>query len=153
MARSLTDETMLSFEQLVNLIGQAHAELTAEASDRLIEADVSRTEARELRRYRRFYLAYPQIRESVSPELTSQFLRLRASNEIRESVTPVLGGRHSLTNLSLTHFVELIAIHDPLKRAFYETECLRGYWSVRELKRQIASHYYVRSGFSCRSIS
>lgn len=188
MERAQSADHLLSFEHLVNLIGQAHAELTAEASravntsltlrnwligfhiveyeqrgtdraqygdklvemlsDRLIEAGVNRTEARELRRYRRFYLTYPQIRESVSPELTSHFLRLRASDEIRESVTPVLGGRHLLTNLSFTHFVELIAIHDPLKRAFYETECLRGYWSVRELKRQIASHYYERSGLS-----
>ena len=35
-----------------------------------------------------------------------------------------------------------------LKRAFYEIECLRGNWSVRELKRQIASLYFERSGLS-----
>ena len=37
-------------------------------SDRLILAGVSRAEARELRRYRQFYLTYPQIRESLTPE-------------------------------------------------------------------------------------
>jgi predicted nuclease of restriction endonuclease-like (RecB) superfamily len=31
---------------------------------------------------------------------------------------------------------------------FYEVECIRGNWSVRELKRQITSLYYERSGLS-----
>jgi predicted nuclease of restriction endonuclease-like (RecB) superfamily len=31
---------------------------------------------------------------------------------------------------------------------FYEIECIRGNWSVRELKRQINSLYYERSGLS-----
>ena len=50
--------------------------------------------------------------------------------------------------LSFTHLVELLAIEDPLKRAFYEIECIRGNWSVRALKRQIATLYYERSGLS-----
>ena len=41
-----------------------------------------------------------------------------------------------------------MAIDDALKRSFYETECIRGNWSVRELKRQIASLYFERSGLS-----
>jgi len=51
-------------------------------------------------------------------------------------------------SLSFSHFAELIAIDDTLKRAFYEIECIRGNWSVRELKRQIGSLYYERSGLS-----
>jgi len=39
-------------------------------------------------------------------------------------------------------------VEDPLKRAFYEIECIGGNWSVRALKRQIASLYYERSGLS-----
>ena len=50
--------------------------------------------------------------------------------------------------LSFTHLVELIAIDDPLKRAFYEIECIRGNWSVRQLKRQIATLYFERLGLS-----
>ena len=61
----------------------------------------------------------------------------------RESINPVL-----LKRLSFSHFVELIKINDPLKRQFYETECMQGIWSVRELKRQIASQYYERSALS-----
>ena len=50
--------------------------------------------------------------------------------------------------MSFSHLAELIAIDDPLKRAFYEIECIRGNWSVRALKRQIATLYFERSGFS-----
>jgi predicted nuclease of restriction endonuclease-like (RecB) superfamily len=69
---------------------------------------------------------------------------------IRESATPELGvnGKTILERLSFTHLAELITIDDPIKRAFYEIECIRGNWSVRELKRQIASLFYERSGLS-----
>ena len=59
--------------------------------------------------------------------------------------------------LSYTHFVQLLPIEDPLERAFYEIECMKGVWSTRELKRQIDSGYFTRSGLSrdkesrCRS--
>lgn len=39
-------------------------------------------------------------------------------------------------------------IENPVKRAFYEMETIRGCWSVKELERQIASLYYERSGLS-----
>ena len=39
-------------------------------------------------------------------------------------------------------------LDDSLKRTFYEIECIRGNWSVRELKRQIGSLYFERSGLS-----
>ena len=35
---------------------------------------------------------------------------------------------------------------DPMARFFYETECIKGTWSVRELRRQIATNLYFRSG-------
>ena len=42
----------------------------------------------------------------------------------------------------------IVDIDDVFKRVFYEIECIRGNWSVRELKRQINSLYYERSGLS-----
>lgn len=42
----------------------------------------------------------------------------------------------------------MIKIEDPLKKAFYEIECVKGTWSVRELQRQIESLYFERSGLS-----
>ena len=53
-----------------------------------------------------------------------------------------------LSALSYTHFEQLLAIADATKRSFYEIECIQGNWSVRELKRQINSLYYERSGLS-----
>jgi predicted nuclease of restriction endonuclease-like (RecB) superfamily len=50
--------------------------------------------------------------------------------------------------LSFSHIVELVKVDDELKRAFYEIECAKGVWSVRELKRQIESLYFERSGLS-----
>lgn len=50
--------------------------------------------------------------------------------------------------VSYTHFVELIRLDEPLKRLFYELECIKGTWSVKELKRQIGSLLYERTGLS-----
>lgn len=50
--------------------------------------------------------------------------------------------------LPWTHFIELIRLDDPLKRAFYEMEARRSRWSVRELKRQIGSLLFERVGLS-----
>jgi len=61
---------------------------------------------------------------------------------------PGLNPARLLQTLSFTHIVELIKIDDPLKRAFYEIECVKGTWSTRELQRQIESLYFERSGLS-----
>ena len=50
--------------------------------------------------------------------------------------------------LTFSHFVELLRLDDPLQRAFYEIECVKGGWSVRELKRQIGSLLFERLGLS-----
>jgi predicted nuclease of restriction endonuclease-like (RecB) superfamily len=53
-----------------------------------------------------------------------------------------------IPKLSWTHWIELLQVEDPWKRAFYENECLNGTWSVRQLKRQIGSLLYERTGLS-----
>ena len=50
--------------------------------------------------------------------------------------------------LSFTHIVRILHVEEPLQRAFYAVEAMRGPWSVRELQRQIDSNYYERSGWS-----
>ena len=44
--------------------------------------------------------------------------------------------------------MELLKLDEPLKRTFYEIECIKGNWSVKELRRQINSLYYERSALS-----
>jgi predicted nuclease of restriction endonuclease-like (RecB) superfamily len=53
-----------------------------------------------------------------------------------------------IEKISFSHFVELIGINDQIKRTFYEIETIKETWSVRELKRQMATLYYERSGLS-----
>jgi predicted nuclease of restriction endonuclease-like (RecB) superfamily len=53
-----------------------------------------------------------------------------------------------MQSLSFTHISLLLPIDEKLKQAFYIVEAIKGVWSVRELKRQIDSLYYERSGLS-----
>ena len=46
--------------------------------------------------------------------------------------------------LSWSHYCELLSITDPDKRSFYEKEAVNSGWSVREMKRQIATSLYER---------
>src|SRR3989338_8674354 len=50
--------------------------------------------------------------------------------------------------LSWSHLVELLSIEDDLARGFYEKQCLSEKWSVRELRRQIASALFHRIALS-----
>lgn len=99
---------------------------------RLAAAGLKRVDTRELRRFRLLYIVYPHIRESVTPE------------------SQIPGAAHPsfIHRLSFTHLSELIQLPDDSQRRFYEVECIRGNWSVRELRRQIDGLYYERSGLS-----
>jgi predicted nuclease of restriction endonuclease-like (RecB) superfamily len=50
--------------------------------------------------------------------------------------------------LTWSHFVELTSISDDLARKFYEKQCLKENWSVRELNRQINSMLFERIALS-----
>ena len=129
-------------------------------SQRLASHGLPQVTPRELRRYRQLYQIYPQIWQSVTAKSLTEagfsaliplegFLpssireSVTAKSQIGETVSPQL-----IQRLSFTHLVELIQIPDDTQRRFYEIECIRGNWSVRELRRQIASLYYQRSGLS-----
>jgi predicted nuclease of restriction endonuclease-like (RecB) superfamily len=130
-------------------------------AERLAAAGLKRVDTRELRRYRLLYTVYPQIRETLSPELLVriEFSAFQAlmhfdpkekretlspESHIVETVSPQL-----IHRLSFSHLSELIGTprrHPaPLLRDRVHP---KGNWSVRELRRQIASLYYERSGFS-----
>ena len=50
--------------------------------------------------------------------------------------------------LSWSHYVELLGVSDDLSRSFYEKQCIKESWSVRELKRQINSMLFERIALS-----
>lgn len=150
------------FEQSGTDRAQYGAQLLDKVSARLAQAGMGGVAARSLRQYRQFYLAYPQIWQAPSAKFLQGVLprniwqTLSAKSEstagdIRGATSPESGSlpaHQLLERLSFSHFVELLQLEDPTQRRFYEIECIRGNWSVRELKRQIASLYYQRSGLS-----
>jgi predicted nuclease of restriction endonuclease-like (RecB) superfamily len=46
--------------------------------------------------------------------------------------------------LPWSHYVRLLSVENPVARAFYEAEALRGGWSVRQLDRQVSTQFYER---------
>jgi len=165
--------TSFDFSALVAAIRQTHEYMAAQAGRAV---NISLTLRNWVNR--QFYLTYPEIWQTASAKsqrglppdpiwqtlsakfaeaipatirksLVSEFTAV-ARPTIRGSVTPELQlpPERLVNSLSFSHFAELIAIDGPLKRTFYEIECIRGNWSVRELKRQIGSLYYERSGLS-----
>ncbi len=116
--------------------------------------------------YRQFYSFYPQIIQTVSEQFNFQTIKQlfpvqkATINQLEIIVNQKLIEKnqtvseqfvHSailLQNLSFSHFVELIKCESDLQRTFYEIECIKATWSVRELKRQINSLLFERTGLS-----
>lgn len=119
---------------------------------------------------RSFYILYPQIKDvfnkSISPTMSDEFgilentspIELTESSGILDSggdktgltlsdkfITPA---NKLIENLSFSHICEITTVKDPIARYFYETECMKCGWSVRELRRQISSNLFVRTGIS-----
>jgi predicted nuclease of restriction endonuclease-like (RecB) superfamily len=120
----------------------------------------------ELSRCRQFYFCYPQILGLLTQEFKISF-SLPISGVILSNYDVIMDkgiyqlkvfskSKNNLNvpvdklieKLSYTHLIELIKIQDKIKRTFYEIECIKGTWSVRELKRQINGLYYERNRMS-----
>ncbi len=93
---------------------------------------------------RQFYLLYPQIGSTVSDQFGMKEVQkgLTLSNQF--ITKPEL----LISNLSYSHLREIMVIDDAFERFFYETECIKCNWSVRELRRQIKTNLFVRAGIS-----
>jgi predicted nuclease of restriction endonuclease-like (RecB) superfamily len=112
--------------------GRARAEYGEELLERL-SADLTARfgrgySERNLWQMKAFYLAWP-ILQTVSAE--SSLARIS-----------------SRFPLPWSAYVRLLAVKDDHARSFYETEALRGGWSVRQLDRQIDSQFYERTALS-----
>lgn len=125
--------------------------------------------APELSRSRQFYQTYPDFQATLYRQFNSllplpilgsvtQELEQNAITSILGSATQELQTNDNqeidaynaklFTNISYTHFAELIKIKDKTKRKFYELLTIKNTLSVRELERQIASLTYERVGLS-----
>lgn len=134
---------------------QYGAHLLEDLSSRLAERGMDGVASRSLRQYRQFYLVYPEIWRTPFAKTIERLIptSIRRTLSAKSQTSPILKqpaiqALELIQKLSFSHFAELIVISDETKRLFYEIECIRGNWSVRELKRQIGSLYYERSGLS-----
>jgi predicted nuclease of restriction endonuclease-like (RecB) superfamily len=140
---------IVEFEQNGEDRAQYGTRLLEEMAKKIKARGIKGLDVRALRSCRTFYNTYPQIRGSITPELQK-----RLPIPIRGSVTAELHDEYPispetlLSQLSFTHFVELIRFDDPLERLFYEVETIKNNWNVRELERAINTALYVRTGLS-----
>ena len=128
---------------------------------------------RRFREFRRLYLVYPQLKEPITQYIASQIqirhtlsaefiepirrlpsaesamnIRRIPSAELGTAKEWIIPADRLFNKLTYSNLMLISAIDNPVKRAFYEMETIRGCWSYKELERQIASLYYERSGLS-----
>ena len=157
---------------------EQHGEDRAKYGEKLINRladEIKRRgfEPRSLRLYRRIYLVYPQLGPEIGTYLQKNSIevydaegnsiwqlpiaKLQAhdnqSDEIWQSAIAKLEewstpADRLFYRLNYTCLAYLTSIDNPLKRAFYEQETIRGCWTQKELDRQVSSQYYERMGLS-----
>lgn len=138
----------------------------AQYGARLLQSIVARVKIKGisitlLQNARNFYLTYPQLAEVVEPiypMLSDKLgdIPLPLNLQIKDSrqIYPTASDKFAtpptslISNLSFSHIVELLTVEDPLIRFFYEFECMRNVWSVKELRRQISTNLHIRVGLS-----
>ena len=126
---------------------------------------------RRFREFRRLYLVYPQLKAPIALYLTSQIrhsltaefiepirrmpsaksainIRRMPSAELNSAKEWMIPADRLFNKLTYSNLMLISTIDNPIKRAFYEMETIRGCWSYKELERQINSLYYERSGLS-----
>ena len=157
---------ILEFEQN----GQDRAEYGSALLTKMAERlSVKGLDRQMLTSCRLFYRKYPQMCGTVSRKLQAasgssklittikatlpdpdQSVTEATSTEICETASRIFETDPELliTRLSFSHLKEIMALEDPLERFFYELECIKGTWSVRELRRQIDTKLYIRAGIS-----
>ncbi len=75
---------------------------------------------------------------------------LSAISQIQQTVSGESGSPAftAVFPLSWSHYVRLMSVSNEHARAFYESEAIRGGWSVRQLDRQVSTQFFERSSHS-----
>lgn len=113
---------------------------------------------------RNFYKLYPQMvnlfvpnqKYSTASNISENSVQLKSNSSNNETNLICATVSHKfqtspelmISRLSFSHLREIMTLDDPLARYFYEQECIKCTWSVRELRRQISTNLYVRAGIS-----
>ena len=113
---------------------------------------------------RNFYKLYPQMvnlfvpnqKYSTASNISESSVQLKSNSSNNETNLICATVSHKfqtspelmISRLSFSHLREIMTLDDPLARYFYEQECIKCTWSVRELRRQISTNLYIRAGIS-----
>ena len=105
-----------------------------------------------LRQIRQFYIIYSNLTNTVCQiKNDNRYL----SNSVKQTTKYNNDSNIGLNNLdrpkfslSWSHYLILMRIENPDERSFYEIECNRQMWSVRQLSRQVNSSLYERLALS-----
>jgi predicted nuclease of restriction endonuclease-like (RecB) superfamily len=149
---------IVEFEQNGEDRAEYGAKLLQNLSERLDRKGLS---YRNLKLFRQFYQSYTILSESIKTYITDINLVSSKSFQIGQTLSAQfekveetqkigLTPNKIFNQLSFGHLTELVQIKEPLKRTFYELECIKGVWTVRELRRQIHSLYFERMGLSAQ---
>jgi len=122
----------------------------------------------QLKNIRQFYLTYAEKGYTLSSQLNKARKSQTASSQSVLSISQAVsveskGIIQTLSGISETlyrkfplswsHYCLLMRLDESFKREFYEAECIRGNWSVRQLDRQIQSMLYERTALSKRKLA
>ena len=113
----------------------------------------------QLKNIRQFYLIYREKSYTLSSQLNHATKMQTPSAELPEksqTLSSLSEISHTLSAklpLSWSHYCLLMRLDESFKREFYEAECIRGNWSVRQLDRQIQSMLYERTALSRRKMA
>ncbi len=141
---------------------EQHGSDRARYGDRLLKRLAERVDKRGINETllyscRKFYLTYPYIQNylvgksptlsdesGISPTMSGKLTKISPTLS-EEFISPA---DKLISQLSFSHLVEIMTVDDPMARFFYETECMKCCWSVKELRRQISTNLYFRAGIS-----
>jgi predicted nuclease of restriction endonuclease-like (RecB) superfamily len=94
---------------------------------------------------RAFYLNYQTIVQTLSAQLGASKTKQKVQTASAQFDLATIAKQFPLP---WSHYVKLLGVKSNEARAFYETEALRGGWTVRQLDRQINSLFYERTALS-----
>jgi hypothetical protein len=101
-----------------------------------------------LQRFHAFYLGYPPERIYAA---LSRIFEVKSTDKSDRSILQTVSAESSLSSIAScfrlpwSAYVRLLSVKNENARRFYETEGLRGGWSIRQLDRQINSQFYERT--------
>lgn len=113
-----------------------------------------------LKNSRKFYLLYPEVKTIIPNDQSKLLDKLLPKSPTpsdfltasQKSPTPPHKFKLNIINivqrLSFSHICEIMTVDDEFARCFYELECIKCGWNIKELRRQIATNLFFRTGIS-----